>query len=479
MKKDTPNTPDEQLDSLFRQAAAGYEPAFDPEAWKAMERKLDGPSDQPGSIWKNRLLEGLVVVGLLGGLAWLGAGSLSDAGKKQGDLAATRAAVEAGVSIPAGRKGVPESRQTGRTDTDKASRADVSGKEIAGREVSAPGKETARREAEASGKEKTIRETAVPETAGIPAKPIHAVGEHTQAKKQTIRALRQKKEPAVSNDTQLVSRSYSTKEEKPGSTSGTRRPAEKAAVPTVVPVISADTNQRIQQAVYLLKTKPWQPLPVTLRLSDPSVESAPEISKPIPPSPERWALQLMLSPDFTHVQGRAASTGLNTGLQVDYRFAPRWRASAGVIYSLKNYGASSYDYRPYDGYWQLYHRPDNIDATCKMLDIPIAVTFDAWKVRKNTFFVSVGSTSYVLLKEDYRYEYKTYDYTIEKYNGGNSWLATANLSLGLERPIGPRLTLRAEPFVKLPLGTLGFGNVKLRTEGVFFSLRYRLKSAER
>ena len=37
----TENMPEEELDDLFRRAASGYHPEFDPEAWQAMEKKLD------------------------------------------------------------------------------------------------------------------------------------------------------------------------------------------------------------------------------------------------------------------------------------------------------------------------------------------------------------------------------------------------------------------------------------------------------
>lgn len=489
MKNDTPNTPDERLDSLFRQAAAGYEPAFDPEAWKAMEQKLDGPSDRPGSIWKNRLLEGLVVLGLLGGLGWFGAGRLSE--KKQPETAqAGREQKQAGTSIPRAVAGRAINKRGEKIGHAKPAEADITS-------------QTGEKPVTDAGSTATDFSSVPPERGPDPG--VRATERKSRlfvpgTNRQTTEAVSPEKKTqiggksgAADKSADISNNSLTTTEltlnqkqkiHTRNSLSAISEPRPSESLPASVSPVAIDTNRAAQLSIYLLKTKPWQPLPVTLGLSNPglsnpSVESAPEVIKPVSVTPERWALQLMLSPDFTRVPGRPASSGINTGLQLDYRFAPRWRASAGVIYSLKKYGASSYDYRPYDGYWQTYHRPDNIDATCKMLDIPVAVTFDAWKVRKNTFFVSVGSTSYILLKENYLYEYQTYDRMIEKYNGGSNWLATANFSVGLERPIGPRLTLRAEPFVKLPLGTLGFGNVRLRTEGLFFSLRYRLKSAGR
>ncbi|OZI05934.1 hypothetical protein BWI93_22745 [Siphonobacter sp. BAB-5385] len=256
-----------------------------------------------------------------------------------------------------------------------------------------------------------------------------------------------------------------------------RRREEENLVPKLAvpqPTVSADTSST-KLGIKALTALSWKALPVDLAFQVPDLEQSNEPAASVPQPQPRWALQLMLSPDFTRVPGRRAATGVNTGLQLEYRLAPRWRVAAGVIYSLKNYAATSYDYRPYKGYWTTYHRPDQIDATCRMLDLPLSVTFDAWKIKQNQFFVSLGSTSYLMLRENYRYQYTTYEYDIEKKRTGNHWLATVNLSLGFERPITSRLQLRIEPFVKMPLGGVGFGNVRLRTEGIFFTLRYHLQ----
>ena len=65
-------------------------------------------------------------------------------------------------------------------------------------------------------------------------------------------------------------------------------------------------------------------------------------------------------------------------------------------------------------------------------------------------------------------------YAFEVDNGSRHLLKVLNLSVGYERLLGPRWSVQAEPFVKLPLAGVGYGAVRLRSAGVFFSLRYGL-----
>lgn len=56
---------DEELDDLFRRSAEGYEPPFDPEAWKAMDRRLDGKA---GTVARFRRWLPVLLLGLLLGV---------------------------------------------------------------------------------------------------------------------------------------------------------------------------------------------------------------------------------------------------------------------------------------------------------------------------------------------------------------------------------------------------------------------------
>ena len=51
---------DQELDSVFKNAAEGYEPAFDSAAWDAMNAKLDQPKPTIWKAWMPFALLGLL-----------------------------------------------------------------------------------------------------------------------------------------------------------------------------------------------------------------------------------------------------------------------------------------------------------------------------------------------------------------------------------------------------------------------------------
>jgi hypothetical protein len=82
-----------------------------------------------------------------------------------------------------------------------------------------------------------------------------------------------------------------------------------------------------------------------------------------------------------------------------------------------------------------------------------------------------------MLSEKYNYSYDSYaPYLKPSWSGrstGEHYFSVANLSAGYERNMGRSLSLQVEPFLKLPLGGVGFGKVKLISSGVFLSVKYR------
>lgn len=435
MKNDPPNTPDDQLDDLFRKAASGFEPQFDPEAWKRMEQKLDGDRYFQTKLKRFTLIEGIVILTMMA-LFWLSSQAVLQSNNQVVTANQDTLIKQVPSTLPNPLPRSSNSIESSSMNTQEAAHSIPDNQSMITPDIV----------------EKPARQTE---------KSIHH--QKTATKNQRVR---QAFSPAISLNKSGNTRSASDK------LASNTYPETMASQP-ILSIIENPVDTNVATELSPLKSTLWQKLPVDLSWQTPELESATDA--PIQVLPGRWSLQLMLSPDFTQVPGRQAATGYNTGLQLEYRFAQRWRASAGVIYSLKNYSASSYDYRPYKGYWATYARPDVIDAACRMLDVPLTLTYDVWKWKQNQFFVSLGSTSYLMLKEDYYYQYPTYAYELEKKRTGNHWLATANISLGVERPILPRLLVRIEPFVKTPLGGVGFGNVRLRSSGVFFSLRYQLK----
>lgn len=201
-------------------------------------------------------------------------------------------------------------------------------------------------------------------------------------------------------------------------------------------------------------------------------------SKQIPPLRNRWEFGLTYAPDvstvrFTHTQ----QPGHNIGLTVGYNLSRRLSLQTGLIYTTKNYKSRGSDYHPPKGYWTDYVKLETVTASCNMWDIPLNLRYNLLPRKKSNFFVSTGLSSYLMKKEDYDFFYYYNGTPVTRYRSmetdSRHWMSVLNLSVAYERQIGKNLSLQAEPFFKQPLGGVGFGNVKLNTTGVYFTLKYK------
>jgi hypothetical protein len=119
-----------------------------------------------------------------------------------------------------------------------------------------------------------------------------------------------------------------------------------------------------------------------------------------------------------------------------------------------------------------------VRGNCKVIDIPINIRYNFLRGEKYNVFATTGLSSYLMLKEDYKYIYDVDDTYLRKSwhtsNENKHFFKVYNVSLGYERRLGQKFSLQAEPFIKLPLAGVGFGKIKLLTTGAFVSIKYRL-----
>lgn len=191
-------------------------------------------------------------------------------------------------------------------------------------------------------------------------------------------------------------------------------------------------------------------------------------------------LRLATSPELSLVtMDEMAKLGNDWAALLEYRFNSRLSIHSGIIRSMKYYNAYPEGYQ-WPSNWKQPPALININASCKMLDIPLNVRYDITQKTKSRLFVSTGITSYVMLNEKYVYNYENpADPAIKWKNWegktGMYKLSTINFSTGYEYQLFRKLSVQVEPFVKVPVSKVGFGKVNLSTVGVFFSAKYPLK----
>ena len=165
------------------------------------------------------------------------------------------------------------------------------------------------------------------------------------------------------------------------------------------------------------------------------------------------------------------------GLQIGYRLSEKFTLRSGFLIAKKIYNANGSQYH-YNTYNPANHYLQTVDADCQVYEIPLTVSYNFSKSRKHEGFVSAGLSSYFMRKESYEYFYKyPSGYTDTKYYSVSSknkhYFSVLNLSAGYEYTINKRVSLTAEPYIKVPFTGIGIGKIKLNSAGILFSLNIK------
>ncbi len=220
-----------------------------------------------------------------------------------------------------------------------------------------------------------------------------------------------------------------------------------------------------------------QPLPDQIKGVNLNIEDPPVVQTSASP----WFLGFGYGPDISLVGfSEVTKPGTNLSILLEYQLNRRWSINSGITYSNKNYTAKGEDYHPPKGFWDYGVIPDMTDGTCDVLDIPINVRYYFKPEKINRLFASTGLSTYLMLTEDYKYQYARDDpqHLVLSWSGKNEnqhYFAIYNLSVGYQRLMGKRWFLEIEPFIKLPLTGVGFGEVDLWSTGASFSLKYNFR----
>ena len=417
MQNFTPDMSDDELDRLFREAAAMHQPQVPAENWQEIARRLE--PGRPGQHIRFRrwLWIGVATAAAAGWLSW-------------------KLWLQPQVSM---RAPEPTSQQT---------RSAPSGASIT---TSASHNHTAPAPSEpARAIQQTQTRTSLP-SAGASAQPSSM--------------------PGIANRTHIPDRA---------------QPAVNPQVPTnprtadhqplQQPTTHADENAATANRSWSVNlpplnatTHPQIHLPVqqTIHLSDADFKRF---------STYRWTFSIMTGPTWARLPDKpAAYSSFGTGWMLNVRLSSRLHAATGMLFSRANYNGTADD----------YHMPltpeekeniKSIQAACKITDVPLNLQWDIVAGSRQRLFVAAGISSYFMRKEDYRYAYKRYmpgyPWHVSLDNVNEHFFAIGNLSIGFEQFISPHFSVQVEPYLKLPLSDIGYGQVRLQSLGSWFSLNY-------
>lgn len=504
----TQEMPDNELDGLFRKASEEYKTAYEPGAWRRMERLLDENDGRGGGYWRKIIILSVIalLVGTLTGWLTFRSGEKNAFASKR--IATAKPEVARTETIAVRQDRPVHSKQenpvepvgsASATDERIINKDDVPNPEtslpIAGKISAAPkAKQTENDQAglpengivdvkdnldEKILPPQNTKNNRIKPTATDTQQPVKYPDKNVVAGKDSEKSRNEAGVIADVTTNKLVlkpkrlARTKLTENENPAANGQVVQ--EEAVRQRITDDVrrTGEINSVTGATIHLDSAAILSPQPPT------SAEaSQPEIQPVLTINRSRVSLGVLLSPDLSSVGFfNHLTPGTNVGVQAEFRFASRLRVGLGVIRSVKRYQATTEDYQAPYGFWTYGVKPSRIDADCKILDIPLSLRYDAWQQQKFNVFVSTGLSSYVMLSETYNYTYDVYDpsHLRPSWRGkrtGQHYLGVANFSVGYERQLTRRVSWQVEPFVKLPLGGVGFGKVKLMSTGVFLSAKY-------
>lgn len=158
------------------------------------------------------------------------------------------------------------------------------------------------------------------------------------------------------------------------------------------------------------------------------------------------------------------------GAGLSYDFAKRFTVQAGFLASKKIYTAMPDQYNLTTPHPYL----ENIDAVCKVYEIPVSISYRFAQKRNHNWFGGAGVSSFLMKQEDYDYVYKypggqTYTYKYSYSNENKHYFSVLSLFGGYQYKLGDRVSLMAGPYVKIPLGGVGAGKIKLNSGGLLLT----------
>lgn len=182
----------------------------------------------------------------------------------------------------------------------------------------------------------------------------------------------------------------------------------------------------------------------------------------------RLSLSFVISPDINSTGGFSQNkVGTNAGLLLTLGVSKKWNISTGVIYADKPYMTA---FSNYATTYKFNTNPASVTASCIVLDIPINLGYQVYNRGGNKFSLGTGLSSYFMLRENYTYTYTgsgpNSPLTYNIANKNKTLLGVLNLNATYQRAVSSKFDIEVQPYFKLPLTGIGYGQVNLKSAGV-------------
>ena len=194
----------------------------------------------------------------------------------------------------------------------------------------------------------------------------------------------------------------------------------------------------------------------------------------------QFAISVLASSDKNGINSfQQSKPGNNAGVLFSFGLSRKLTISTGAIYSAKQYMT---DFADYHTYYQFPTNPVSVLADCKMFDIPLNIDYQVFNKHRNKISVGTGFSSYLMLHENYQFNYAQDATGPSKYNVPNPdkyLFSIVNIQATYTRQINSQVGLTLQPYMKLPISAVGASEVRLQSTGVALGLTWNLNSLSR
>jgi hypothetical protein len=192
-----------------------------------------------------------------------------------------------------------------------------------------------------------------------------------------------------------------------------------------------------------------------------------------------FGLSISAGPDVSDVyHNKIGKLTLAYGAGASYAISKKLNLRTGFYLSKKIYSVDREDYNLPPGSVGNYQYLQNVNANCKVYEIPLKLDYSFGKTKNHNWFVSGGLSSYLMKKETYNYYYKTpsgqiYNKDWSISNKNRHFFSVLDISGGYQYFLNQQFSMTAEPYVNLPLTGIGAGKVKLNSGGILFTIKVK------
>ncbi|MGN6533392.1 MAG: hypothetical protein ACTHK0_16740 [Ginsengibacter sp.] len=190
-----------------------------------------------------------------------------------------------------------------------------------------------------------------------------------------------------------------------------------------------------------------------------------------------FGISLSAGPDISAVHAnKIGKVTLAYGAGFSYAISKKLNLRTGFYLSKKIYSVDGDDYKIPTGSLGNYEYLENVDANCKVYEIPVRIDYSFRKTKNHNWFISGGLSSYLMKRETYDYYYKTpagemYNKDWSISNKNKHFFSVLDVSGGYQYSLNKQFSIIAEPYINVPLTGIGAGKVKLNSGGILFTIK--------